>query len=80
MDDDDAAAMHPYARLPSVYLKRRRPCFLCSRSLQRLGWGPHKGHYVAKEVVIDGLPRFVHGRCSDLQDHQPRYGDLEEAE
>lgn len=59
-----------YERLPSVYLERRRPCFLCSRSLQRIGWGPNRGRYAAKEVEIDGIKRYVHGRCAELQDHE----------
>lgn len=59
-----------YERLPTVYLERRRPCFLCSRSLQRIGRGPNRGLYAAKEVEIDGIMRYVHGRCGDLQDHE----------
>lgn len=58
-----------YEKLPTVYLDHRRPCFLCSKQLLRISVGRNKGRYAAKEVEIDGIVRYVHGRCG-VQDHE----------
>lgn len=47
----------------TVYLTRRRPCWLCSRSLATVTTGQHKGQYSALQVTIDGHERDVHHQC-----------------
>lgn len=51
--------------LTRVYLARRRPCWVCSRSLMRLARGEHKGLFVGMRVERMGLERIVHVECAD---------------
>lgn len=65
------------------YLDRRRPCFLCSKSLQMIPGG----QYVAAIRMIDGLERETHFRCTverslreediDWQEEDARIKDFE---
>jgi hypothetical protein len=47
-----------------VYLPTRRACWLCSRQLQRMQSGPHKGLYAAVMWEDDeGFNRYAHEQC-----------------
>lgn len=47
-----------------IYLDRRRPCFECSLSLQRV---KGKGYY-AVIVDVNGIPQYMHRLCAEMRD------------
>jgi hypothetical protein len=47
-----------------VHLPTRRACWLCSRQLQRMQNGPHKGLYAAVQWEdSEGFTRYAHQSC-----------------
>lgn len=48
----------------TIYLKRRRPCWLCSKSLHPATTGPNRGRYVGVRLAIDGEERIAHASCA----------------
>lgn len=62
-----------------TYLARRTPCWLCSRQLQRMKSGAHRGRYCAVEYTDEqGLTRYAHVFCYHTQnvlDHDAEFKD-----
>lgn len=46
-----------------VWLDRRRPCWVCSRSLGWVTTGPNRGKWAAVMIEVDGFERYVHEDC-----------------
>lgn len=48
-----------------VYLRRRRPCWECSKPLRTVTTGPNKGKYSAVLVEVPGFGlRLAHATCA----------------
>jgi len=47
-----------------VYLARRRPCWLCSRSLATVTAGLYKGQYAGAVIESQGHEHIVHIACA----------------